>query len=141
MLKGGTALVTGANSGIGFETACQLASSGYDKVILACRTLKKGEIARKLLIERGCKDVFEVLAVDVSEVKSALNASEEIISKGYKIDLLVLNAGMSPGDRIMKNSNGVDLTFASTLIGHHVMTMNLLNKEGISKNGKIIIAG
>lgn len=141
MLKGGTALVTGANSGIGFETAYQLASSGYDKVILACRTLEKGEIARKLLIERGCKDVFEVLAVDVSEVKSALNASEEIISKGYKIDLLILNAGMSPGDRIMKNSNGVDLTFASTLIGHHVMTINLLNKEGISKNGKIIIAG
>lgn len=136
-----TALVTGANSGIGFETAYQLASSGYDKVILACRTLEKGETASKLLIERGCKDVFEVLAVDVSEVKSALSASEEIISKGYKIDLLVLNAGMSSGNKILKNSNGVDLTFASTLIGHHVMTINLLNKEGISKNGKIIIAG
>ena len=41
----------------------------------------------------------------------------------------------------MKNSTGVDLTFASTLIGHHAMTMNLLEKGGISENGKIIIAG
>lgn len=136
-----TALVTGANSGIGFETAYQLESSGYDKVILACRTIEKGEAARKLLIKRGCTDVFETLAVDVSEVKSAIRASEELISKGYKIDLLILNAGMSSGNNIMKNSTGIDLTFASTLIGHHAMTINLLNSGGISENGKIIIAG
>jgi len=137
----GTALVTGANSGIGFETAYQLESAGYSKVILACRTLEKGEAARKLLIERGSKDVFETVAVDVSEVKSAITASDELISKGHKFDLLILNAGMSSGSNIMKNSTGVDLTFASTLIGHHAMTINLLNKGGISENGKIIIAG
>lgn len=136
-----TALITGANSGIGFETAYQLESAGYGKVILGCRTLEKGESARTLLIERGSKDVFETLAVDVSEVKSAINASEELISKGYTIDLLILNAGMSSGNNIKKNSTGVDLTFASTLIGHHAMTMNLLAKGGISENGKIIIAG
>lgn len=136
-----TAMITGANSGIGFETAFQLESAGYTKVILACRTLEKGEVARKLLIERGSKDVFETLSVDVSEVKSAINASDELISKGHKIDLLILNAGMIPGSNIMKNSNGVDLTFASTLIGHHAMTVNLLIKGGFNKNGRIIIAG
>ena len=57
-----TALVTGANSGIGFETAYQLAESGYKKVILLCRTTEKGENARKQLIERGAKDVFDVVA-------------------------------------------------------------------------------
>lgn len=137
----GIALVTGANSGIGFETAFQLASAGYSKVILGCRTIEKGEAARKLLVERGSKDVFETVAMDVSEVASAIDASEEIISKGYKIDLLILNAGMSAGSNIMKNSTGVDLTFASTLVGHHAMTMNLLAKGGISENGRIIIAG
>ncbi|MEE8341515.1 MAG: SDR family NAD(P)-dependent oxidoreductase [Candidatus Neomarinimicrobiota bacterium] len=136
-----TALVTGANSGIGFETAYQLEAAGYDKVILACRTLEKGDLARKHLIKRGCKDIFESIAVDVSEVKSAINASEELISKGYKIDLLILNAGMSSGKTIMKNSTGVDLTFASTIIGHHALTINLLDKGGIRENGKIIIAG
>jgi len=140
MIKG-TALITGANSGIGFETAYQLESAGYTKVILACRTLEKCEAARKLLLERGSKDVFESLSVDVSEVKSATTASDELISKGYKIDLLILNAGMIPGSNIMKNSNGFDLTFASTLIGHHAMTMNLLKSGGINKNGRIIITG
>ena len=137
----GIALVTGANSGIGFETVFQLASAGYSKVILGCRTLEKGEAARKLLIERGSKDVFETLAVDVSEVESAIRASEELISKGYKIDLLILNAGMVSGSSITRNSSGVDMTFASTLIGHHAMTINLLTKGGISENGRIIIAG
>ena len=69
------ALVTGANSGIGFETAYQLASAGYGKVILACRTIEKGEAARKLLVERGSKDVFEALAVDVSEAESAISGA------------------------------------------------------------------
>jgi len=136
-----TALVTGANSGIGFETAFQLESAGYGRVILACRTIEKGEHARNLLIDRGCKDVFETLAVDVSEVKSAISASKDLLSKDYKIDLLILNAGMSSGNNIMKNSNGVDLTFASTLVGHHVMTMNLLNNGGINDNGSFIISG
>ena len=96
----GTALVTGANSGIGFETVYQLASTGFSKVILACRTLEKGEEARKLLIERGSKDIFETLAVDVSEIESALIASDGLISKGHKIDLLILNAGMVPGTNL-----------------------------------------
>ena len=135
------ALVTGANSGIGFETAFQLSAAGYGKVILGCRNVEKGEAARKLLVERGSKDVFETLAVDVSEVKSAIDASESLISKGYKIDLLILNAGMSTGSNITKNSTGIDMTFASTLVGHHAMTMNLLAKGGISENASIIIAG
>lgn len=139
--KGKTVLVTGANSGIGFETAYQLAEAGYDKVILGCRTVEKGEAARKQLIERSGKDVFDVVAVDVSEASSAIMSSEELISKGYKFDVLILNAGMSAGANIMKNSDGVDLTFASTLIGHHAMTMYFLNNGGINENGRIIIAG
>ncbi len=137
----GTALVTGANSGIGYETAFQLESAGYKKVILGCRTIEKGESARKNLIERGSKDVFETIAIDVSEVESSLAAGKELISRGYRIDLLILNAGMSSGSTITKNSNGVDMTFASTLIGHHTLTMHLLNNGGINENGKILIAG
>ena len=139
--SGKKVLITGANSGIGFEAAHQLAMAGYDKVILGCRTVEKGEAARKQLIERGGKDVFDVLAVDVSEASSGLKASEELVSKGYKLDVLILNAGMSAGGNMKKNSDGVDLTFASTLIGHHALTMDLLARGGISEHGRIIIAG
>jgi len=136
-----TVLVTGANSGIGFETAHQLAMTGYHKVILGCRTIEKCESARKQLIEKGSSDVFDIVAFDTSEADSGIMASEELISKGYQLDVLILNAGMSTGESLSTNSKGVDLTFASTLIGHHAMTMNLLNKGGISANGRIIIAG
>ena len=126
---GKTAMVTGANSGIGFETAYKLASARYGKVILACRSPEKGEAARRLLVERGSNDVFETLAVDVSGVESAIRASDVLISKGHKIDLLILTAGIISGSRIKKSSRGVDMTFASTLIGHDAMTMNLLSKR------------
>ncbi len=137
----GTALVTGANSGIGFETAYQLAKAGYNKVILGCRSLAKGETARQQLIEKGCADVFETLAIDTAEVDSAVRAGEELVSGGHSIDLLILNAGMSTGNKITKNSTGVDMTFASTLVGHHALTMYLLEHGGISDQASIIIAG
>ncbi|MCI0856584.1 MAG: SDR family NAD(P)-dependent oxidoreductase, partial [Chloroflexi bacterium] len=47
-----TALVTGANAGLGFDAAAQLAERGYGHVILACRTIEKAEAARKELVER-----------------------------------------------------------------------------------------
>ena len=57
-------LVTGSNSGIGFEAVAQLAEAGWGKVILACRTEAKAEAARAWLVERTGKDSFELLAMD-----------------------------------------------------------------------------
>ena len=57
---GKTALVTGANSGLGFEAAAQLADDGWSKVILACRTVEKAEAARAQLVARTGKDAFDV---------------------------------------------------------------------------------
>jgi NAD(P)-dependent dehydrogenase (short-subunit alcohol dehydrogenase family) len=78
--KGKIVLVTGANSGVGFEAAHQFAKAGYSKIILGVRTFEKGDRARKQLIERCDKDVFDIVKVDVSEVSSAIKASEELIS-------------------------------------------------------------
>ena len=64
-----TALVTGANAGLGFETAAQLAEMGYGRIILATRTHAKGTDAKQRLIERTGKDVFDLLAIDVAEVQ------------------------------------------------------------------------
>ena len=121
-----TALVTGASSGVGFETAFQLAQSGYRHVILGCRTLAKGEDARRRLLARGANDVFETLAVDVSEVSSSSSASEELLARERKLDLVILNAGIAGASTPEKSSTGVDQTFASSLVGHHVLTMKLL---------------
>ncbi len=135
-----TALVTGANSGVGFEAAAQLAEDGWSKVILACRSIEKAEAARAQLIERVGRDPFEVLAVDTSEVASAHAACDQLRDRGERIDFLLLNAGASAQDARF-NSKGVEITYASTLIGHHVMAMRTLGDGVLSPNARIVIAG
>ena len=135
-----TALVTGANSGVGFEAAAQLAEDGWGKVILACRSIKKAEAAKAELIDRTGKDPFDVLAVDTSEVASAHTACDELRDRGERIDFLLLNAGASAKDARF-NSDGVEITYASTLIGHHVMAMRTLGDGVLSSHARIVIAG
>ena len=90
-----TALVTGANAGLGFDAAAQLAERGYGHIILACRTIEKAEAARQQLVERVGNDVFDVLAIDVADLDASKKAAETLIENGRTIDLLVLNAGLS----------------------------------------------
>jgi len=135
-----TVLLTGANSGVGFEAAAQFAEAGWGTVILACRSEAKAEAARALLVERTGKDPFEVLAVDTSEVASANAAADVLAQRGTVVDLLVLNAGAS-GTEARFNSDGVEITWASTLVGHHVLTMRMLADGRLSDDAHILIAG
>ncbi|MEM7132881.1 MAG: SDR family NAD(P)-dependent oxidoreductase [Chloroflexota bacterium] len=138
---GKTALVTGANSGLGFEAAGQLAEAGYSRVILACRTLEKAETAQKELAAREGSDPFDTLAVDVSSIESAQAASDELIKRGDPIDALLLNAGMVSGESMNKSVDGLELAFASSIIGHHVMTVRLLEAGLLTDSARIVIAG
>ena len=79
--------------------------------------------------------------MDVSERASAHSASDVLIDRDDQIDLLILNAGMSPGENRVFNSDGIELTFASTLIGHHILTMRLLEAQLLSEHARIVIAG
>ena len=135
-----TALVTGANSGIGFETVQQLAKLGYGNIILATRTLEKADNTAKLLRDEGYGDVFSSMAIDTSDVGSARLAADKLIEDGQPIDLLILNAG-SVTAGLSKNQDGVDLTFASTLVGHHVLIMLLLEHGIVNDHANIVIAG
>ena len=135
-----TALVTGANSGLGFETSAQLANAGYGRIILACRTEEKAATARDNLIKKTGQDVFEILAVDVSEFESSLNAAKLLTGQPGNIDLLVLNAGVGP-QTLKRTSNGIELILATTLFGHHILTMKLLEAGKLSPHAHIVIAG
>jgi len=136
-----TALVTGANSGLGFEAAAQLAEVGYGRVILACRTLEKAEIAREGLSVRVGSDPFETLEVDVSSVESAHAASDELVRRGHSIHTLLLNAGMISGDEMKRSPDGLEVAFASSIIGHHVLTLRLVEADILPKDAHVVIAG
>lgn len=136
-----TALVTGANSGLGFEAAAQLADAGYSRVILACRTLEKGEAARASLRERVGSDPFETLEVDVSSIASAEAAAYELVNRGHSIDALLLNAGMVSGPDMNRTADGLEAAFASSIIGHHILTLRLLDADLLPNGARVVIAG
>jgi NAD(P)-dependent dehydrogenase (short-subunit alcohol dehydrogenase family) len=135
-----TALVTGANSGLGFEAARQLAALGYDSIVLACRTQAKAEQARKELVEATGVDPFSTLEVDVAELASSREAAAELIQRGTGFDSVLLNAGMVPSS-LDRTGDGIEMCFAASLIGHHVITNALLDAGLVNEGGVVVLVG
>jgi NAD(P)-dependent dehydrogenase (short-subunit alcohol dehydrogenase family) len=118
-------LVTGANAGIGFEIARGLAkSAGKPGVILACRDRAKGEAARTRITEEAKNPNLEILVVDLASQKSIRKAAEEFAKIHAILDVLVNNAGISSPTR-QESSDGIELTFATNVLGYFLLT-NLL---------------
>lgn len=136
-----TALVTGANSGLGFEAAAQLVDAGFSRVFITARTEAKAESARQNLEARTDAYVFEPVTLELNDLDSVLSAAERIIDGGLTIDVLLLNAGVAPSKDLVKTPDGVEATVAATLIGHHALTMRLLEAEVLSDHARIVIAG
>lgn len=139
--KKSTALVTGANSGLGFEAAAQLAEAGYHRIILACRTQEKADRARDALSERVGRDPFTTLVVDVASRESAEAAAMELIERGTVIDSVLLNAGMIPGDELKTTDEGLEISFATSLLGHHILATRLLQADLIARGGAVVLVG
>lgn len=137
----GTVLVTGANSGLGFEAAAQLAEAGYGHVVLASRTRGKADTARQALRERVGRDVFSTLAVDVADRASAEAAAEELIQRGQVFDALLLNAGIIPGDELKKTNDGLEVSFATSILGHHILAVRLLQADLIARGAAVVLVG
>jgi len=138
---GKVALVTGANSGLGFEAAAQLADAGFGTIILAARNEAKAEHARARLTERTARDIFETLAMDLGEPESVDAAVAELATRGTKIDVLLLNAGITKPPPVERNRAGIELTFAVANIGHHRFTMRLLEEGLLGSHARIVLAG
>jgi NAD(P)-dependent dehydrogenase (short-subunit alcohol dehydrogenase family) len=135
-----TALVTGATSGLGFETAAQLAEAGYDRVTITARTEEKAADAKQRLEARTGRAVFEPLTLDLGELATVETASDDLKGRGASIDVLILNAGLVSGKELVRNENGVEQTFAP-LVGHHLLTLRLIENQLLADDARIVIAG
>jgi len=136
-----SALVTGATSGLGFEAAAQLADVGWEKVTITGRDAARAKAAAVQLRERTGKDIFETLVVDLNIPASVRDAAVELAGRSNKFDFLLLNAGMVSGSKMVKTNDDVEITFASSLIGHHQLTMQILKNGLLADNARIVIAG
>ncbi len=141
MSSSNTALVTGATSGLGFEAAAQLAESGWSTVIITGRTEARASDAKGRLVARTGKDVFQSLVVDLDQPEDVGRAAAELKMDGQKLDILILNAGVVPGSEKVITDEDIEVTFASSLIGHHQLTMQLLADDLLSDDARIVIAG
>jgi NAD(P)-dependent dehydrogenase (short-subunit alcohol dehydrogenase family) len=122
--KGRLALVTGANSGIGWDTALELARAGSE-VILAVRTEAKGRDAIER-IERQlpqAKVRFELL--DLASLRS-VRAFAEKVSGEAKLDLLINNAGVMAVPKRQTTEDGFELQFGTNFLGPFALTLLLL---------------
>ena len=117
-LSGRRALVTGANSGIGFETALGLADLGAE-VVLLCRSEERGAKAAEEIRARTGSRRVSVERLDVSDL-SAVRTLGARLAAG-RVDVLVHNAGVLPDER-SETRDGLELTFATHVAGPHLLT-------------------
>lgn len=127
-IDGKTCLVTGANSGLGFAVACQLAERGGE-VIMACRSgiPEAGERARKLT---GL-DRFKMMNIDLTNRGSIHSFIERLKSDGTTIDILVFNAAMVPGGS-RKNADGLDEMFMVNYLSKFILVNALIENKLIN---------
>ncbi len=81
-----TALVTGTTSGLGFETAAQLADRDYSRIIVTGRNEARVADAASRLTSRTGKDVFETLVLDLDDMASVETAATDLVKGGGTID-------------------------------------------------------
>jgi len=125
-LTGQTALITGANSGIGYETALALARLGAS-VTLACRNPSRcKDAADKIRSDKAFKGEVTAMIVDTSDLQSVKDFSIRFVEANGKLDMLFLNAGIGSAGVADDGSaplskDGVEMVFATNVLGHHLI--------------------
>ena len=136
-MKNKTSLITGANSGIGFELAKGMAKRNY-KTILLCRNRKAGEIAKNEIIRTTDNKDVHLLIADLSSQSSIRAFAHQFDAEFDHLDVLFNNAGANFFDRQL-SVDEIEMTFATNYLAPFLLTNLLLPKLETSNSGKIIL--
>ncbi|XP_031553920.1 retinol dehydrogenase 11-like [Actinia tenebrosa] len=133
-LDGKTVIITGANTGIGKETAIDLAKRGA-RVIIACRSPDRGKQALKEIQEQSNSQQVYLEKLDLASLKSVREFAEKIKKNEPRLDILINNAGvmMCP---YMTTEDGFELQIGVNHLGHFLLTnllLDLLKKSAPSR--------
>jgi NAD(P)-dependent dehydrogenase (short-subunit alcohol dehydrogenase family) len=124
--QGRTAVVTGANTGIGFEAALVLARHGA-AVVLACRNQDRAEAAADRIRAAAPGADVSTLHLDLASLASVHRAAEQLKADHQRIDLLINNAGVIT-PRHAHTEDGFELTFATNHLGPFAFTGLVLDR-------------
>ena len=130
------AIVTGANSGLGYETTLAFAKKGI-KTVMACRNLEKAENAKRKILNEGPEAALDIIQIDLAKLESVRSFANEFIAKYDNLDLLVNNAGvmMPPYE---KTDDGFELQMAANYFGHFLLTGLLIDFLIKTKGSRVI---
>lgn len=132
---GRVALITGANSGLGLETARALLARGAT-VVLACRSRPRAEAARQELFTSGA--AIDCLDLDLASLASVAAAADWMASHYRRLDLLINNAGVMAPPRMLTR-DGFELQFGINHLGHHLLTTRLLPLMQSQQDPRIVM--
>lgn len=130
------AIVTGANSGLGFETTIALVLKEI-KVIMACRNLEKAEDAKAKILERVPPANLEIMELDLSSLDSVRNFAKDYTKQYLRLDLLINNAGIMVPP-YQKTEDGFESQLGVNYLSHFVLTKALFPLLNRTENSRIV---
>ena len=136
-MQGKTVVVTGGNSGMGFETAAALATMGA-RVLVTARNADKGRAAIAALAQRtGGEGRCQLVVFDLADLSSVRRGAAEILDVAPRLDVLVNNAGAVLSERA-ETVDGLEATFATNHLGPFLLTNLLLERIRASGPSRIV---
>ncbi|KAI1314549.1 hypothetical protein EDD11_002024 [Mortierella claussenii] len=144
-LTGKVAIVTGANTGLGFESTVALAAHGAH-VFLACRNQQRAldaitrakEEIKKRYPQAPTEPQLEFLELDLNDMRKSRESAKTFLAKGLPLHILICNSGimMTPFEL---SADGIETQFAVNHMGHFVFTLGLLDRIKESQSSRIVV--
>lgn len=131
-----TAIVTGANSGMGLATTIELARQGYH-VIMACRSEKRGQEALQEAVRQSGSSAIELMLCDLGSLESIRQFARTFRERHDRLDVLVNNAGVVMVKR-KETSDGFEQSIGINHLGHFLLTLLLIEPLKAAKQGRVV---
>lgn len=135
-LSGKIVIVTGANSGIGYEASKALALKNAE-VVMTCRNLEKGRIAAETIKNEISRALIDVMKLDLADLSSIKSFTKEFRSKNDRLDILLNNAGVMQTPRL-KTVDGFELQFGTNHLGHFTLTGLLIDLLRKTEDSRVV---
>jgi NAD(P)-dependent dehydrogenase (short-subunit alcohol dehydrogenase family) len=132
-----TIVVTGANNGIGYYTALELARAGA-KVILACRNATRGNAAIAQMRSEWPRATLEFEPLDLANLQSVRDFADRFLARDQPLDILINNAGVMAVASREITVDGFERQFGTNVIGHFALTGLLLRALAKSKSARVV---
>ncbi len=137
--SGRVVLITGANSGIGWDTARALAQHGAH-VVIACRTRAKADAAKARIDALGVTGQVEILDLDLASLSSIHAAAQAFLSAHDRLDLLINNAGVMAMAHT-RTADGFEMQMGTNHLGHFALTGLLIERVMATPHSRVVVIG